>query len=306
MDEKEKDCIENCDGDICVLKKEDFFKPNENIHIQMSNEFPDYIGKWHKHKYIEVVYVISGRATHRLVEKTYDVSRGDLFIVNMNTPHVFECFGEDAEPFVAYDLMFTPEFFDSAISGYNSLEALGNSFVFHSLFSCEEVTPYFNISGKEYTVFGDLFNKIYLEHKGEKKGYREIIRAYLIELIITIFRLNESANKNEGKKKNRQIASFVINYVKENFKSKISLTDLAKTVYLTPDHLGRIFRETTGMTIGNMIQKVRLDNACSLLANTDKSIAEIASLSGFNDMKFFYKVFKQTIGSLPSEYRENH
>ena len=156
-----------------------------------------------------------------------------------------------------------------------------------------------------YKLF-NIFNKIYLEHKGEKKGYREIIRAYLIELIITIFRLNESANKNEGKKKNRQIASFVINYVKENFKSKISLTDLAKTVYLTPDHLGRIFRETTGMTIGNMIQKVRLDNACSLLANTDKSIAEIASLSGFNDMKFFYKIFKQTIGSLPSEYRENH
>ena len=52
---------------ICVLTKEHFFRPNENMHIQMSDEFPDYIGIWHKHEYIEVVYIISGAAIHEII-----------------------------------------------------------------------------------------------------------------------------------------------------------------------------------------------------------------------------------------------
>jgi len=297
---------ESIDENICILTKENFFRPNENMHIQMSDEFPDYIGRWHKHEYIEVVYVISGTATHEIGGKTYSVKRGDLFIVNMNTPHVFYLDENSKETFVAYDLMFTPEFFDSSISGYHSLEVLNNSFMFHSLFSeREEMPPFFSVSGSEYTLFGELFNKIYLEHKRGEKGYREIIRAYLIELIITIFRLDEIKIKTKGNLRNRQIVNFVQGYISENFKAKISVNELAQTVYLNPDYLGRIFRSETGTTISDTIQKVRVENVCSLLASTHKSISEIAQMSGFDDMKFFYKVFKKHMGILPGEYRKH-
>lgn len=301
-----KDRIDIDENTIHALKKEDFFRPDENMHIQMSNEFPDYIGVWHKHEYIEVVYVISGEARHDIVGKTYNVKKGDLFIVNKNTPHVFYCDGDSKEPFVAYDLMFTPEFFDSSISGYHSLEVLNNSFVFHSLFGNYQASPpFFNISGSEYTAFGDLFSKIYLEYEREERGYREIIRAYLIELIITIFRLNELRDKSTGKKRNQQIVAFVVDYISDNFKSKISISDLAQMVYLSPDHLGRIFRDLTGSTISDTIQKTRIKHVCHLLTSTDKSVVDIANSCGFDDMKFFYKVFKKHVGVLPNHYRNN-
>lgn len=292
--------------DICILTKENFFRYDETMHIQMSDEFPDYIGIPHKHEYIEIVYVISGNAIHEIDGNIYKVKRGDLFIINMNTPHMFKYEENSKQPFVAYDLMFTPEFFDSSISGYHPLDALHNSFMFHALFNeRKEFPPFFSITGNEYISFGELFNKIYKEYTECKKGYREIIRAYLLQLIITIFRMEDASAKQAGTPCNKQIVDFIINYIDENYNSKISINRLAKTVYLNPDYLGRIFRDSTGTTITNYIQKVRIKHVCSLLSSTQNSIIDIAHSCGFDDMKFFYSVFKKHMDLLPGEYRKH-
>lgn len=291
--------------EITVLTKEHFFRPNENMHIQRSDEFPDYIGIWHKHEYIEIVYVISGHAVHKIGDKVYQVKRGDLFIVNKNTPHSFCVEKTSGEPFVAYDLMFTSEFFDSSMSGYQPLETLKNSFMFHSLFAGRtQIPPFFSVTGKEYTQFGEIFNKIYLEHRGREKGYSEIIRAYLLQLIITIFRLDEKKTNIPQNTRSQRIVYFIIDYINENYQSPISVSELSKKVYLHADYLGRLFRRFTGTTITAMIQKVRIENACNLLTTTDQSISEIAFSCGFEDSKFFYTVFKKFMGVSPGVYRK--
>jgi mannose-6-phosphate isomerase-like protein (cupin superfamily) len=105
---------------ICVLTREDYFRPGEHVHIQLSNEYPDYIGVLHKHEFIEMVYIVSGSANHRIGDEVYPVKRGDLFIINMDTAHAFYCDTPSPEPFVAYDLLFTPEFFDQSLTGSNA------------------------------------------------------------------------------------------------------------------------------------------------------------------------------------------
>lgn len=291
--------------DIVTLTKDLFFRPDENVHIQMSNEFPDYIGVEHSHEYIEVVYVISGKAIHQIGGKSYDVKRGDLFIINMNTPHAFFQDTSSKEPFVVYDLMFTLDFFDQSLTGSQSLEKLNQSFMFYSLFhGHRDFPPYFSVSGSTYTMFGELFNKIYLEHRGREKGYIEIIRAYLLQLIITIFRLDNSGTKSGGSLKNEQTIAYIIQYIKENFRTRLSVRELSEKVYLNPDYLGRMFRTATGMSVGGMIQKVRIEHACHLLSTTERTVTDIAAASGFDDMKFFYSVFKKHMGVLPGYYRE--
>lgn len=291
---------------ITVLKKEDFFREGENMHIQLSKNHPDYIGILHSHEYIEVMYIISGSATHKINGETYKVKRGDLFIVNPGITHAFYLDNNSTEPFVAYDLMFTPEFFDTSMHGYHPLEALGNSFMLHSIFESTALpTPYLSVSGNQYSAFGELFNKIYLEHQGMKKGYREIIRAYLIELIVTCFRLNEQQAHTDTDIKNQRIVNFITDFIKQNYDKPLLVNEFAKNVFLNPDYLGRIFKKHTNISITEMIQKVRIENACDLLLNTNKNISEIAYLCGFEDTKFFYTVFKKRMGTLPNSYRKN-
>ena len=288
-----------------ILTKENFFRPGENMHIQLSDDYPDYIGVVHTHNYIEVVYIISGNALHEIEGKTYNVKRGDLFVVNMNTPHAFYPSTDTTEPFCVYDLMFTPEFFDESLTGYKALEELNKSYMFYSLFNDNvEKTPYFSVSGDEYSMFGELFNKIYLEHKSRQKGYVEIIRAYLLQLIITIFRMVRKKEDGDENKNNSRVVNFVTDYINNNFNTSISVGKLANQVFLHPDYLGRIFKKQTGMTISGMVQKVRIDKACHYLTTTDMNISEIAEMCGFEDTKFFYSVFKRRLGVLPGEYRK--
>lgn len=294
------------DETIHILKREDFFRPNEYVQIQLSNEYPDYVGILHRHKFIEMVYVISGAATHYIDGKTSPVKRGDLFIINMDTPHAFIPDKDTGEEFVVYDLMFTPEFFDQSITGYNALEALNNSFILYSLFQSEQAyRPYFTVTGSNFTLFGELFNKIYLEHRERRTGYLEIIRAYLLQLLVLIFRMEESSGKRNGSVLNPQTVNYLLDYMQSNYHRHISVQELAGKVYLSRDYLSRHFRDTTGMTITAMIQKIRIENVCRLLSTTDRTVSDIAASCGFEDMKFFYGVFKKHMGLLPGDYRKH-
>jgi len=290
---------------ICVFTRDDFFRPNEKVYIHMSNEFPDYIGVIHKHLFIEMVYIISGTATHVVLDKRYPAKKGDLFIINFDTPHAFFSDDRASEPFVAYDLMFTPDFLDQSITGSDTLEALNSSFLFYSLFhEKNQFTPDVSVSGNSYNKFGELFNKIYLEHRGREKGYLEIIRAYLMELIITIFRKTDSSSKKAEISRNDKAVSFALEYIRDNFDKRISVQNLANRVYLCQDYFSRLFHDVTGMTVTSMIQKVRVEHACHLLSTTNRTVADISSACGFDDVKFFYTVFKKSMNLLPGEYRK--
>lgn len=290
--------------EIPVLTKDLYFRPDENVHIQLSNEFPDHIETLHTHKYIEIAYIVSGRATHIIDGKTYHAKRGDLFIINMDTPHVFLRDQTAPDPFVAYDLMFTPAFFDQSITGDRALESLNDSFMLYSLFhGREEHPPYFSVTGGLHTMFGELFNKIYLEYRGAEKGYIELIRAYLLQLIIQIFRMDDTNGRADRVPRQKQIVDFVCNYIQEHYAMDLSVSLLAREVYLNPDYLGRIFREATGMTVSAMIQKVRIDRVCEMLIATDRTVGDIAASCGFSDMHFFYNVFKKHKAVSPGEYR---
>ena len=292
------------DDGIQVVAKEIFFAPNENMHIQLSQEFPDYIGVIHKHEFVEIVYILSGSARHYVNGEYITASRGDLFIINAGTPHAFYTEEQDNKQFVAYDLMFTPAFFDKSV-GVDGLEGLNGSFMFYSLFSDGQARrPYFRVSGSGYSAFGELFNKIYLEHRGQEKGYQEIIRAYLLQLIIMIFRMDDAAGRQNDKNRSHRAVEYVRSYIQSHYSGHISLQDLADWVYLSPDYLGRCFREITGMTVTAMIQKLRIEQACYLLATTNRTVSDIAASCGFEDLKFFYSVFKKQMGVQPGEYRK--
>ena len=75
--------------DVPVMTTQQFFKPGEHFHMQVSTDFPDFVGVAHRHEYIEVVYVLSGAATHVVEDKSSPARQGDLFLINVGTTHKF-------------------------------------------------------------------------------------------------------------------------------------------------------------------------------------------------------------------------
>ena len=110
--------------------------------------------------------------------------------------------------------------------------------------------------------------------------------------------------KSDGATRSAQIAHYVTDYLRQNYHTRVSVKEMADRAYINRDYLGRVFREATGMTIRDMLQKIRIERVCELLCTTERTVADIAASCGFDDMKNFYTIFKKQMGSLPGEYRK--
>ncbi len=290
-------------GGIPVFTKESFPRPEDNVYIHMSTEYPEFVGVPHNHEYIEIVYVISGSAIHEVGGERIKAKKGDLFIVNCGITHAFYSDTDSGEAFCAYDLMFAPDFFDVDLINGSDFSSLGSSFLFYSMFPEERaLSADLHLSGTLYGDFGSLFNKIYLEYYGRELGYVNMIRAYVIELLIKIFRRMDSKPDNSIVKS--EIIKRTLDYLKENYNMHISVSKLAADVFLSRDYFSKLFKDTTGKTVTAFLKEIRLDEACRMLRETDKTISEIAEYCGFCDMKHFYSAFNKYTGTTPGKYRK--
>ncbi len=96
-----------------------------------------------------------------------------------------------------------------------------------------------------------------------------------------------------------------LNYIDEHYSQKISLSMLAKKVYLSVPYLSRIFHKETGHNFNDYLNLVRVDKSKMLLKTQSLRIADIASAVGFEDQSYFTKVFKRYCGVTPNMYRES-
>lgn len=288
-----------------LLRGDKVFRDNEMVYVNRSNELLEYCNIIHKHDFIEIAYVTSGTGLHIVGDKQFETSRGDLFVINFDVPHGFFPLPGSNESPTVYNCDFLPGFLDLSLFSASHFEEITSSFLFKSIFPEDfAIQPDLNLQGSEFQEIGNLFEKMYAEYKHLKKGWTDIIRANLIELIVKIFRsMDESSNFGTYQKNKRLIAKS-IEYLRSNYKSEITLSDLAMQSFISKNYFSKLFKEITGTNVSDYIQYLRTDEACMLLKTTDMKVTDIAMNVGFSDMKFFYEVFKKITGKTPGEYRK--
>ena len=95
-------------------------------------------------------------------------------------------------------------------------------------------------------------------------------------------------------------------YLAANYQQKFSLTDVAARFYLSPYYLSRLFRRVTGQSIVDYINGRRIEAAQRLLESTDLNISAVAEQTGFASAAHFRRVFRETMGTGPLQYRKSH
>ena len=92
-------------------------------------------------------------------------------------------------------------------------------------------------------------------------------------------------------------------YAQENFRNPIKLSDRAKRYGFNEKYIGRLFKSTTDVSFTHYVNLLRLNHAKNLLLSTEKSIIEVALDSGFENVTYFNRCFKQELGLTPTEFR---
>ena len=90
----------------------------------------------------------------------------------------------------------------------------------------------------------------------------------------------------------------------ENYFENLTLVNVAQKVGITAGYLSTLFLQKVDKGFVDYLNELRIDHACTYLQQDYLKTYEIAYKVGFNDEKYFSKVFKKIIGQSPSEYRK--
>ncbi|GFR37852.1 histidine kinase [Insulibacter thermoxylanivorax] len=98
------------------------------------------------------------------------------------------------------------------------------------------------------------------------------------------------------------IVKKAVDYIMLNLGQPLPLQEIAEHIHVNPSHLSRKFKEDTGMTITEFINRKRIEEAALYLQRSRRSVTEVAFMVGFNDLNYFSKVFKKIMNETPTQY----
>ena len=105
-------------------------------------------------------------------------------------------------------------------------------------------------------------------------------------------------------KEGNRYVEFMMDYIKEHYSSRVSLTDVSEQCGMSCTYLGSKFKSDTGYTFNDFLNRYRMQKAVELLKENKYKVYEIADLVGFSDYKYFIKVFKKYVGCSPVKFVE--
>jgi len=95
----------------------------------------------------------------------------------------------------------------------------------------------------------------------------------------------------------------IVSYIDKYYMNKLSLLEVASSVYMSKYHFCRYFKSRIGMNFIDYLNKIRIEQAIRLLHEPNQKINEICSMVGYSNYKYFFKLFKAQTGMTPREYR---
>jgi len=126
------------------------------------------------------------------------------------------------------------------------------------------------------------------------------LKSYADDLLL---QYNKSFHsKNSYHQKLVQNACF---FIEEHYNKKLSQNVVARHVFLSPSYFSGIFKEVTGCSFNQYVNRLRIQKAKELLCNPALSISEIHQLVGYENASYFGKMFHQVTGQTPSEYQQS-
>ncbi len=253
---------------------------------------------YHDHDFLELTYVVQGRANHLFGDETSIIGQGDYFIVDYGEKHKYTQLGDT--PFVVINCLFLPRFIDETLLSCRHFQELADHYLIKFNYRSLSHRPTKQIYHDTDGNIGRLISALSREFNEKRPGYQEMMRCQLIEIIISTLRGLRRPTTDPSE---LDPVEYVLREVEQNFMEKLSLEEMAKKCCYSLAYVSKRFKEKTGFTFQHYLQSVRIRESCRLLANSSKKVSEISGLVGYSDGKFFNQIFKKHTGMTPREYK---
>ncbi len=283
-----------------IIDRKVSYDLNTNIKfIKTDGKNKDYIYIQHKHDDYQLRLITKGAGVCMVGECIVDYQKGDILFFGRNVPHcssLYEYAKKDISPSESEILQFSPDLFPEKLH-----QLPDYMFISHLLLKSQNGLIFRNKV---------LSKKIELQIHAiqHQRGINKINSLFCLLETLSMDKNFRLISENQYDIKNTFCENHgslqkVYDYLYRNMKNEISLEDISRYVNLTPASLCRAFKSKTRITIFQFLNKIRIENVCKLLLYSDLSISQIAYESGFNNLAYFSRRFKDSTKMSPSEYR---
>ncbi|WP_141503159.1 AraC family transcriptional regulator [Paenibacillus luteus] len=254
----------------------------------------------HWHEEIELIHIRAGQAVFSVNHSEISVQAGDCLIINSGEPHSGY---SDVEAGCSYTAIVFKLSWLSALHPDLCQEQylnplLRGELLFPPLLSRQRAQDRPVINKIE-----DLLTEYHNGHDGFQLGVKGQLYMLLAALYPQLIpkQLYERSNSLNAHKWKNMLQ--VLEYIDENYKSPLTLDNLATIGSISPSHLCRLFKELTGMRPLEYINLLRVNSAALMIQSGSCSMLEAALENGFQHLSYFSKQFRKYKGISPSRFK---
>jgi AraC-like DNA-binding protein len=253
----------------------------------------------HTHDFIEVVFVISGSAVHRVGPARQPLVAGDAFVINRHHMHGYE----RPVGFNIANLLIRERFFHKASAMFAELPA------YHDLFTIGAASRGKTLFESRTHLQADELHKarrwideMEVEAARGRFGGYVMAESYLTLLVGLLSRSYHSGATSPAPVPTRM--GQLLSWVEQNAARHITVKDMCRVMAASERTLYRKFLEATRHSPLEYLIRVRLRNACHLLENRniDLTHEEIAQRCGFDSGNYFARQFRKHLECTPSAW----
>ncbi|HZG76213.1 MAG TPA: AraC family transcriptional regulator [Paenibacillus sp.] len=285
-----------------------FFKDELPFYVNRVEE--SFRLEFHAHDFMEIAYIDEGAGFHYVNDETLPVSKGDLFLLPIGVSHVFRPKSVRPEqPLVVYNCIYKQEQVAAALTSMPGFAELARASRLLQLAPPDPHSEHAPRFLRDRTgVFGELLRAMHLELAQRRVGYAARLYALFAELAVALERHSEpdAATPFLLVETDEDPIREAIRVADASFAEPLTAAALAARLNVSARHFHRLFRAATGRTFNDYVQQRRVERAAEWLAGTRWSVQDIAGRAGYQDVKFFQRLFKKKTGHSPREYRRLH
>jgi len=253
---------------------------------------PSYPFAWHYHPEFELTYIVSSRGRRFIGDHIGNYEDGDLLLIGPNLPHTWASEGEGEHRAVVIQ-------FGEDVFGKGGLQGL----------SPGGVRTLLEQSALGLRFFGAAEAKV----ASALRGIAALSPVRQLATLLTV--LDDLSTEGDVESLSSRLFSVdgsggethsvdrVCGYIHEHYRERIPLERAAEEAAMSVSAFCRFFKRTTGKTFSRYVNELRLGNACRLLVQTERNIAQIAQDSGFSNLSHFNQAFLASKKLRPGEYR---
>ena len=282
-----------------------FEKIEVNIHhsFYVNHMKVDYFpSPLHFHPEVEILLILHGTGTCFVGNSVRRYSPGELVMIGKNVPHVWY---SDKEA-----VKINNRKISEAIYIQFNKEIFGEQF--WQLPESRSIDKLINLSQMGLKLNGMTRDKVsaLMMKITESSGFKRV--TLLLSILETISCgeeynfLTTPVEKNDINQQDSDRLNKVYEYVVENFYTTITLEKAASLASLSVSAFCRYFKIRTHKTFVQFLNEIRIAQACRLLMDENRSVAEVCYISGFNNISYFIRQFKKITGFTPLNYKKKY